>query len=453
MNNPMHPSQDTRPFSSEVEFARYAKDTGLLAPSPGMQPYLTPVAVFTLAVAIIVSSMPPAIVQYLVFAIMFSAPAVGVVAFFAQNVGASAQCYADWTPVVQTSERFVVRGGGIPFAAIEPFTSLHFALLVAALASLAVLWRLVGRFVNQAADDHLTAPSTPPTLGLGHDNRMFTIIYPRTVRDPRCRGGYRTAESFRDRQQDLWSVLLDASGYQPYCVNIDSTVFLRGTAYRWNFYPQAVRNSLRAYKEKMARRRGLPPTHPFRSCNLRVRGSDWADISHDYITLQYGAWVPVDPKSDAPPLVNVEAVHQALLLQAILEAPHQTDHARDKVPGRTALLHAWLEQALIPGFDVINTHVLEVAVDHPPHEGDPASFGEAAHNFYYYRTSVGGPGMDDLPDRSPPLDNDTSSRSVSGVPWHTYIGDNSLDDDRSNLVQPNLATIGTRVSLRQSVQR
>ena len=136
MNNPMHPSQDASPFSSEVEFARYAKDTGLLASSPVMPQYLTPVAIFTLAVAVIVSSMPPAVVQYLVFAIMFSAPAVGVVAFFAQNVEASAQCYADWTPVVQTSERFVIRGGEIPFAAIEPFTGLHFALLVAALASL-----------------------------------------------------------------------------------------------------------------------------------------------------------------------------------------------------------------------------------------------------------------------------------------------------------------------------
>jgi hypothetical protein len=53
----------------------------------------------------------------------------------------------------------------------------------------------------------------------------------------------------------------------------------------------------------------------------------------------------------------VEAVHQALVLQAILEAPHQTDHARDKIPGRMALLDAWLEQAAIPGFDVINTYV------------------------------------------------------------------------------------------------
>jgi hypothetical protein len=29
---------------------------------------------------------------------------------------------------------------------------------------------------------------------------------------------------------------------------------------------------------------------------------------------------------------------------------------------------------------------------------------------------------------------------VAGVAWHTYIGDNSLDDDRSNPEQPNLAT-------------
>jgi hypothetical protein len=87
----MNPSQDTSPFCSEVEFAKYEKDTGLLdskycgAPSSNMPQWLTPVAVFTLAVAVVISSMPPAVVQYayLVFAIMFSAPAVGVFAFFA----------------------------------------------------------------------------------------------------------------------------------------------------------------------------------------------------------------------------------------------------------------------------------------------------------------------------------------------------------------------------------
>jgi hypothetical protein len=88
----------------------------------------------------------------------------------------------------------------------------------------------------------------------------------------------------------------------------------------------------------------------------------------------------VDPNSDAPPLVNVEAVHQALVLQAIIEAPHQTDHARDKIPGRKSLRNAWMEQAAIPGFDVINTYVAEVAIDHPSNEGDPKSYGEAAHN-------------------------------------------------------------------------
>jgi hypothetical protein len=160
-----------------------------------MPQYLTPVAIFTLAVAVVVSSMPPAIVQYLVFAIMFSAPAVGVVAFFAQTVDASAQCNNfDWTPVIQTSKRFVVRGGEIPFEGMEPFTFLHLALLVATLAGLAVLWHLVGRFVDQTADDQLITPSTPSTFGLGHDDRMFTITYPRTVDDT----SYRTSESFRD---------------------------------------------------------------------------------------------------------------------------------------------------------------------------------------------------------------------------------------------------------------
>jgi hypothetical protein len=30
-----------------------------------------------------------------------------------------------------------------------------------------------------------------------------------------------------------------------------------------------------------------------------------------------------------------------------------------------------MEQAAIPGFDVINTNVAEVAIDHPSNEGDP----------------------------------------------------------------------------------
>jgi hypothetical protein len=67
---------------------------------------------------------------------------------------------------------------------MEPFTFLHLALLVVTLAGLAVLWRLVGRFVDQPADDQLITPPTPSTFGLGHDDRMFTIIYPRTVDDP-----------------------------------------------------------------------------------------------------------------------------------------------------------------------------------------------------------------------------------------------------------------------------
>jgi hypothetical protein len=80
----MHPSQDTSPFCSEIEFAKYEKDTGLLgdkyygAPSSNVPLWLTPVAIFALAVAVVISAMPAAAVQYLVFAIMFSAPAVGV---------------------------------------------------------------------------------------------------------------------------------------------------------------------------------------------------------------------------------------------------------------------------------------------------------------------------------------------------------------------------------------
>ena len=216
-----------------MEFARYAKDTGLLAQSPDMAQYLTPVAIFTLAVAVIVSSMPPAIVQYLVFAIMFSAPAVGVVAFFAQSVDASESLSTHFLdiPVIQTSKHFVARGGEIPLEVTEPFTFLHLALLVATLAGLAVMWRLVGRFMDRnAGGQHNTLSDV-----MRPDNCMFTIIYPHTVEDT----SYRTLESFG--MHYLWSVLLDAPGYQPYCVNINCTVFLRGRAYRWRFSPTHVR--------------------------------------------------------------------------------------------------------------------------------------------------------------------------------------------------------------------
>jgi hypothetical protein len=145
-------------------------------------------------------------------------------------------------------------------------------------------------------------------------------------------------------------------------------VFLRGRAYRWKFSPTHVRRAMRESQLKIARRRSVPLLPE------RVRGFDDSTAGHyDYVTLQYGAWVPVDPNSDAPPLVNVEAVHHALVIQAIIEAPHQTDHARDKIPGRTSLLNAWMEQAAIPGFDVISTYIAEVAIDRPSNEGDTKS--------------------------------------------------------------------------------
>jgi hypothetical protein len=154
MSNPMHPSQDTSPFCSEVEFAEYEEDTGLLgyrsgAPSSTVPQWLTPVAIFTLAATVMISAMPAVVVQYLVFAILFSAPAVGVVAFFAtQGVDSSDYCACDWTPVVQTSSRFVVRGGEIPFEVVQPSPMLHLMLLAMALAGLAVMYRLVTNFVR-----------------------------------------------------------------------------------------------------------------------------------------------------------------------------------------------------------------------------------------------------------------------------------------------------------------
>jgi hypothetical protein len=79
MCNPMHPSQDTSPFCSEIEFAKYEGTKGLQGLMPRVRQsavpqWLTPVAIFTLAAAVMISAMSAAVVQYLVFAIMFSAP-------------------------------------------------------------------------------------------------------------------------------------------------------------------------------------------------------------------------------------------------------------------------------------------------------------------------------------------------------------------------------------------
>jgi hypothetical protein len=115
---------------------------------------------------------------------------------------------------------------------------------------------------------------------------------------------------------------------------------------------------MREAQLRIARRRSISPLPE------RVRGFDDPTAGHyDYVTLQYGAWFPVDPRSAPPPPVNVEAVHHALVIQAVVDAPHQTDHARDKIPGRTSLLDAWMEQAAIPGFDIIDTYVAEVAIN------------------------------------------------------------------------------------------
>jgi hypothetical protein len=289
----------------------------------------------------------------------------------------------------------------------EPFTFLHLALLVATLAGLAVMWCLVGHFMDPNADGQRNTLSDI----MWPDSCMFTLIYPHTVGDASCRA----LEPFG--MHYLWSVLLDASGYQPYCVNINCTVFLRGRAYRCKFSPPHVRRAMRESQLKIARRRSvylLPE---------RVRGFDDPTAGH-----YDGAWVPVEPNSNAPPLVNVGAVHHALVIQAIIEAPHQTDHARDKIPGRTSLLNAWMEQADISEFDVIGTYayIAGVAIDHPSNEGDTKSYGEAAHNYYYYKTSVSRLGMDDHPDLSPPRINCPPGLS------ETHIGDNSLDDGSDN---------------------
>jgi hypothetical protein len=167
---------------------------------------------------------------------------------------------------------------------------------------------------------------------------MLKRIYVIDVEDV----GYRDRVSFgmNADNYDVWSTLLDSSGFQPYSVDIKAAFVLQGIAYHWQFYAPTAAHAV-----------AISPLLG------RVRGFDGPTVGNrDFATLLGGRWVPVDPESNAPPLVNFEAVHQALVLQSIIDAPHQTDHARDKIPDRTKLLMAWIAQAADKnGFD---THEL-----------------------------------------------------------------------------------------------
>jgi hypothetical protein len=112
-------------------------------------------------------------------------------------------------------------------------------------------------------------------------------------------------------------------------VNIRCTLLLLGKAYRWKFF--APRPCLTLWLSLRSSNVSVASTTPLRATMIMplfntARGS------------------LLIPNLSPPPLVNIEAVHQALVIQAIIGAPYQTDHARDKIPGRTSVLGAWVAQ-------------------------------------------------------------------------------------------------------------
>jgi hypothetical protein len=69
--------------------------------------------------------------------------------------------------------------------------------------------------------------------------------------------------------------------------------------------------------------------------------------NYDFAILVGGRWCATDPTSNAPDLTNFEYVHQSLVLQAVIDAPYQTDQAvsHDKIEGRVTPLRACASQA------------------------------------------------------------------------------------------------------------
>jgi hypothetical protein len=70
----------------------------------------------------------------------------------------------------------------------------------------------------------------------------------------------------------------------------------------------------------------------------------------------------------------------------MINAPHQTDHARDKIPDRNELLTACAAQATaMHGFDIIINCIADVAVGYAyqDEEGDAKNFARPACNFCY----------------------------------------------------------------------
>jgi hypothetical protein len=119
----------------------------------------------------------------------------------------------------------------------------------------------------------------------------------------------------------------------------------------------------------------------------RVRGFDSPLTgSHDFATPVGGRWCAIDPSSTAPDLTNFEYVRQSLALQAIIGAPHQTEHGYDQIERRTALLQEWVPQAAVKNsFDIIINYIANVAVPEEDHESDAATFGRPVFNFYYFQ--------------------------------------------------------------------
>jgi hypothetical protein len=89
---------------------------------------------------------------------------------------------------------------------------------------------------------------------------------------------------------------------------------------------------------------------------------------------------------------------------------------------RRSLMRGWNKRQSRGSTSLTPTSLKSLLIN-PVNEGDTKSYGESAHNYYYYKISVSCLGMDDHPDLFPPRINCPTGLS------ETYSGDNSLGDD------------------------
>jgi hypothetical protein len=176
----------------------------------------------------------------------------------------------------------------------------------------------------------------------------------------------------------------------------------------------------------------------------RVRGFDGPAVGNrDFATPVGGRWCTIDPESNAPDLVNFESsapdlvnfeyAHQALVLQSMIDAPHQTDHARDKIPDRTKPLMACIAQAADKnGFYITTNYIADVAVGYQDEEGDAKTSGRLVCNSYYIEVpdrgwlGMDGPMAHECPNLHRPL---STTGYLPGLSTATDGEDDADDDD------------------------